>query len=101
MTRKCFIVQMALMGFRFKTYFTVMIFDRLLKIVNVDKLDVKLIVVMFNFCQFVFREWAACQLLKFLFALSKFVTECAQCISPGVTLSGKLRDVCLNHGIYI
>jgi hypothetical protein len=51
------------------------------------------------FCQIVFREWAAGQLLELVFALSKFIAECTQCISPGVALSGKLRDVCLNHGI--
>jgi hypothetical protein len=58
--------------------------------VNVDELDVKLVVIMFYFGKFIFREWATRQLLKFVFALSKFIAKCTQCLSPGIALSGKL-----------
>jgi hypothetical protein len=69
--------------------------------VDVDQLDVKLVVVMFYFGEIFFGEWVAGEFLEVLFALVEFIALSAESVYPGVTLPGKLRDVCLNHGIYI
>jgi len=75
-----------------------MLFDRLLKVVNVDELDVKLILVMFYLSEVVFGESVIGELLEARFALVKFFPIISQGFSPASALAGELCDVCLNHG---
>ena len=70
MLSKCFFIQLAVIGGNIKTHPAVMYFDRLLEVVNVDKLNVKLVVKMFYFLELFFGEWLACGLLKTMFVLS-------------------------------
>ena len=48
-------------------------FDSMFEIVNVDKLNVKLVVEMFYVLELVFGEWAAGGFLEFCFVFRKFV----------------------------
>ena len=78
--RFCF--QLALVVFQFKLDQPVVYLDKMLEIVNVDKLNVKLIVEMFYFLELVFGEGGICGILKFDIVLCEFVSILAKCLSP-------------------
>jgi hypothetical protein len=62
----------------------------MLEIVNVDKLNVKLVVEMFYVLELFFGEWAADGVLEFDFIFRKFVAVLTKIFSPGITLSCEL-----------
>lgn len=99
MFRNCFIIQLSIVNRDLITDLAVMIFDRLFEIVNVDKLNVKLVVEMFYVLELVFGEWLADGLLKLCFCLVEFIAELPEGFSPGVALPGELCNFYLNHGI--
>jgi hypothetical protein len=64
--------------------------DLLLQIVNVDELDVKLIIKMFNLLIIVFGEGFPAGFLEKAFAVLKFVFIATEDLPPFRTLCGKL-----------
>jgi hypothetical protein len=84
------LIQLAFIGRNFKINTTVMALDGLLEIVNVDKLNVKLVVVMFYFLELVFGERVAGNFLKTEFEAIDFIAAGTQLVSPGVAFPGKL-----------
>jgi hypothetical protein len=65
-------------------------FDSMFKIMNVDKLNVKLVVKMFYVLELIFGEWVAGGVLEFCFVFRKFVSILTKGFSPGVALSCEL-----------
>ncbi len=98
---KGFIVQLPIVGRGFHAQFAIMMLDRLFEIVDVDELNVKLVVEMFDFPELVFGEVRAYCLLEFGFVLGEFFPVLPECITPGTALPGELCNFYLNHGILI
>jgi hypothetical protein len=62
----------------------------MLEIVNVDKLNVKLVVEMFYVLELFFGECVADGVLEFDFIFRKLVAVLTKVFSPGITLSCEL-----------
>jgi hypothetical protein len=75
-------------------------FYSLLKIVDVDQLNVKLILAVFKVGLLFLRERFKSRLLQSSLELIELVAKGMQTLSPFIAFPGKLRDVCLNHSIY-
>ena len=73
-------------------------FDGLLQVVDVDELDVKLVVEMFDLVKLIFVEGGAAEAFEFFLIVAKFVAIIPERLPPFSALGGVLRDVCLNHG---
>lgn len=69
MLRVGLICNLAIIGRDFKIRFFVVCFYSLFEIVDVDQLNVKLILEMFEVCELVFCERFACYLLKLVFKM--------------------------------
>src|SRR5688572_31287886 len=86
----CIFCYLAAVVSGFKLHTTIMSFDGLFQIVNIDKLNVKLVVVMLYIVQQVFREILTCSLLKLFVQLIQILAVGTQRFSPGIAFPGEL-----------
>src|SRR5262245_6584303 len=85
-----FFCQLPAVSGSFKLYATIMCFDRLFQVVNIDKLNVKLVVIVFYVVELVFREILTRSLLKLLLEIVQIIAVGTQRVSPGVAFPGEL-----------